>query len=222
MPRSENPKNSNMKILIVDDHAIVREGLAQVLQNLSPKLQLFQAKDGAQALATLLPHQDMDLVLLDYQLPDSNGLDVLVDIGKIQPALPVLMMSGQCTAQVMRQALQLGALGFISKAAASEEFIHGVQSALQGEVVIPQALLDSGGGLEFQDFSLSPRQENVLAHLVNGLANREIAVALELSEETIKTHVSSILRYFGVQNRTQAVLAAANYAFKTRPNKVRK
>ena len=103
-----------MKILIVDDHALVREGLAQVLQNLSPDLQLLQAKDGAQALATLLPHQDMDLVLLDYQLPDSNGLDVLRDIGNIQPALPVLMMSGQCTAQVMRQALQLGALGFIS------------------------------------------------------------------------------------------------------------
>ena len=211
-----------MKILIVDDHALVREGLAQVLQNLSPDLQLLQAKDGAQALATLLPHQDIDLVLLDYQLPDSIGLDVLVDIGKIQPALPVLMMSGLCTAQVMRQALQLGALGFISKAGASEEFLHGVQSALQGEVVIPQALLDSGDGLKFQDFSLSPRQEKVLAHLVNGLTNREIAAALELSEETIKTHVSSILRYFGVQNRTQAVLAAANYSFKTRPNKVRK
>ena len=171
-----------MKILIVDDHALVREGLAQVLQNLSSDLQLLQAKDGAQALATLLPHQVIDLVLLDYQLPDSNGLDVLVDIGKIQPALPVLMMSGQCTAQVMRQALQLGALGFISKAGASEEFLHGVQSALQGEKVIPQALLDSGGGLEFQDFSLSPRQEHVLAHLVNGLMNREIAAALELSE----------------------------------------
>ena len=211
-----------MKILIVDDHALVREGLAQVLQNLSPDLQLLQAKDGAQALATLLPHQDMDLVLLDYQLPDSNGLDVLRDIGNIQPALPVLMMSGQCTEQVMRQALQLGALGFISKAGASEEFLHGVQRALQGEVVIPQALLESGGGLEFQDFSLSPRQEHVLAHLVNGLTNREVATALALSEETIKTHVSSILRYFGVQNRTQAVLAAANYAFKTRPNKVRK
>ena len=211
-----------MKILIVDDHALVREGLAQVLQNLSPDLQLLQAKDGAQALATLLPHQDMDLVLLDYQLPDSNGLDVLRDIGNIQPALPVLMMSGQCTEQVMRQALQLGALGFISKAGASEEFLHGVQRALQGEVVIPQALLESGGGLEFQDFSLSPRQEHVLAHLVNGLTNREIATTLALSEETIKTHVSSILRYFGVQNRTQAVLAAANYAFKTRPNKVRK
>ena len=222
MPRSENPKNSNMKILIVDDHAIVREGLAQVLQNLSPDLQLLQAKDGAQALATLLPHQDMDLVLLDYQLPDSNGLDVLRDIGNIQPALPVLVMSGQCTAQVMRQALQLGALGFISKAGASEEFLHGVQRALQGEVVIPQALFESGGGLEFQDFSLSPRQEHVLAHLVNGFTNREIATTLALSEETIKTHVSSILRYFGVQNRTQAVLAAANYAFKTRPNKVRK
>jgi DNA-binding NarL/FixJ family response regulator len=121
----------------------------------------------------------------------------------------------------MRQALQLGALGFLSKAAASEEFLLGVQNALKGEVVIPQALLDSRGGPKFQDFFLSPRQERVLAHLVNGLTNREIAAALHVSEETIKTHMSSILRYFDVQNRTQAVVAAANYDFKTRVNKVR-
>lgn len=210
-----------MKILIVDDHALVREGLAQALQNLSPDLQLLEARDGAQALAMLTPHPDMDLVLLDYHLPDSKGLEVLVEIERVQPTLPVLMMSGLCTPQVMRQALQLGALGFLSKAAASEEFLLGVQNALKGEVVIPQALLDSRGGPKFQDFFLSPRQERVLAHLVNGLTNREIAAALHVSEETIKTHMSSILRYFDVQNRTQAVVAAANYDFKTRVNKVR-
>ena len=214
-------KNRTMKILIVDDHALVREGLAQALQNLSPDLQLLEARDGAQALAMLTPHPDMDLVLLDYHLPDSKGLEVLVEIERVQPTLPVLMMSGLCTAQVMRQALQLGALGFLSKAAASEEFLLGVQNALKGEVVIPQALLDSRGGPQFQDFFLSPRQERVLAHLVNGLTNREIAAALHVSEETIKTHMSSILRYFDVQNRTQAVVAAANYDFKTRVNKVR-
>jgi DNA-binding NarL/FixJ family response regulator len=214
-------KNRIMKILIVDDHALVREGLAQALQNLSPDLQLLEATDGAQALATLTPHPDMDLVLLDYHLPDSKGLEVLVEIGRVRPTLPVLMMSGLCTPQVMRQALQLGALGFLSKAAASEEFLLGVQNALKGEVVIPQALLDSRGGPQFQDFFLSPRQERVLAHLVNGLTNREIAAALHVSEETIKTHMRSILRYFDVQNRTQAVVAAANYDFKTRVNKVR-
>lgn len=210
-----------MKILIVDDHALVREGLAQVLQQISPALHLLQATHGAQALAWLLAHQDIDLVLLDYHLPDSNGLEVLVEMGKVQPALPVLMMSGLCTAQVMRQALQLGALGFLSKAASSEEFLEGVQSALKGEVVVPQVLLNSSGSLAFQTLFLSPRQENVLAHLVNGLTNREIAVALNVSEETIKTHVGTILRYFDVQNRTQAVVAAANYAFKTRPSAVR-
>ena len=214
-------KNRTMKILIVDDHALVRQGLAQALQNLSPDLQLLEARDGAQALAMLTPHPDMDLVLLDYHLPDSKGLEVLVEIERVQPTLPVLMMSGLCTPQVMRQALQLGALGFLSKAAASEEFLLGVQNALKGEVVIPQALLDSRGGPKFQDFFLSPRQERVLAHLVNGLTNREIAAALHVSEETIKTHMSSILRYFDVQNRTQAVVAAANYDFKTRINKVR-
>jgi DNA-binding NarL/FixJ family response regulator len=214
-------KNRTMKILIVDDHALVRQGLAQALQNLSPDLQLLEARDGAQALAMLTPHPDMDLVLLDYHLPDSKGLEVLVEIERVQPTLPVLMMSGLCTPQVMRQALQLGALGFLSKAAASEEFLLGVQNALKGEVVIPQALLDSRGGPKFQDFFLSPRQERVLAHLVNGLTNREIAAALNVSEETIKTHMSSILRYFDVQNRTQAVVAAANYDFKTRVNKVR-
>jgi DNA-binding NarL/FixJ family response regulator len=214
-------KNRTMKILIVDDHALVRQGLAQALQNLSPDLQLLEARDGAQALAMLTPHPDMDLVLLDYHLPDSKGLEVLVEIERVQPTLPVLMMSGLCTPQVMRQALQLGALGFLSKAAASEEFLLGVQNALKGEVVIPQALLDSRGGPKFQDFFLSPRQERVLAHLVNGLTNREIAAALHVSEETIKTHMSSILRYFDVQNRTQAVVAAANYDFKTRVNKVR-
>jgi DNA-binding NarL/FixJ family response regulator len=214
-------KNRTMKILIVDDHALVREGLAQALQNLSPDLQLLEARDGAQALAMLTPHPDMDLVLLDYHLPDSKGLEVLVEIERVQPTLPVLMMSGLCTPQVMRQALQLGALGFLSKAAASEEFLLGVQNALKGEVVIPQALLDSRGGPKFQDFFLSPRQERVLAHLVNGLTNREIAAALHVSEETIKTHMSSILRYFDVQNRTQAVVAAANYDFKTRVNKAR-
>jgi DNA-binding NarL/FixJ family response regulator len=214
-------KNRTMKILIVDDHALVRQGLAQALQNLSPDLQLLEARDGAQALAMLTPHPDMDLVLLDYHLPDSKGLEVLVEIERVQPTLPVLMMSGLCTPQVMRQALQLGALGFLSKAAASEEFLLGVQNALKGEVVIPQALLDSRGGPKFQDFFLSPRQERVLAHLVNGLTNREIAAALHVSEETIKTHMSSILRYFDVQNRTQAVVAAANYDFKTRVNKAR-
>ncbi len=210
-----------LKILVVDDHALVREGLAQVLAGIHPQLTLLHAATGADAIATLLPHRNIDLVLLDYHLPDMTGLEVLRQLGRIQPSLVVLMISGSTTLQIIQQALNAGAAGFVTKSGDTEELLSAIQQVIQGEIYIPhelRAIHRSGklGGHGVAN-SLSRRQEQVLRGIMNGQSNRDIAAELDLSEETVKTHVSAILRYFNAENRTQAAVAAAEYAYSSGP-----
>lgn len=208
-----------MKVLIVDDHALMREGLAQLLAVMYPDLALLHASNGAQAIALLLPHRDIDLVLLDYQLPDMTGLDVLRQLGKIQPELTVLVISGSLNPHLMQQTLSAGACGFVQKSGNAQELIKAIDLVLKGGVYLPpelQALKDSGSSSGTN--TLSPRQETVLHRLMDGQSNREIAQELDLSEETVKTHVSAILRYFNAENRTQAALAALEFGFRS-PNR---
>ena len=206
-----------MKILIVDDHALVREGLGQVLAGLHPDLELLQAGTGATAIDMLLPHRNIDLVLLDYHLPDMNGLEVLRQMGRIQPALVVLMISGSTTLQLIQMALKDGAAGFVTKTGNTDDLIEAIDQVLKGEIYLPRELrpLAAQGRKTFGP-SLSRRQEAVLRGLMDGHTNREIANQLLVSEETVKSHVSAILRYFDADNRTQVVRLAANYAFSAR------
>lgn len=209
-----------MKVLIVDDHALMREGLAQLLAVMYPDLALLHASNGAQAIALLLPHRDIDLVLLDYQLPDMTGLDVLRQLGKIQPELAVLVISGSLNPHLMQQTLSAGACGFVQKSGNAQELIKAIDLVQKGGVYLPpqlQALKDSGSSSSGTN-TLSPRQETVLHRLMDGQSNREIAQELDLSEETVKTHVSAILRYFNAENRTQAALAALEFGFRS-PNR---
>jgi DNA-binding NarL/FixJ family response regulator len=208
-----------MKILIVDDHALMREGLGQLLAGMCQDLTLLHAANGAQAIAMLLPHRDIDLVLLDYQLPDSTGLDVMRQFAKIQPGLTVLMISGSVNPHLMQQTLNAGACGFVQKTGSAKALVEAIDLALKGGVYVPpelQALRTSGESVGAN--ILSPRQEAVLYRLMDGQSNREIAQELELSEETVKTHVSAILRYFNAENRTQAALAALDFGFRS-PNR---
>lgn len=203
-----------MKILIVDDHALVREGLGQVLAGIYPRLELLHAGTGAGAIDMLLPHRDIDLVLLDYHLPDMNGLEVLRQMGRIQPALVVLMISGSTTLQLIQLALKNGAAGFVTKSGNTEDLLEAISQVLSGEIYVPQELRPlASAGKAALAAPLSRKQEKVLRGLMEGQTNREIAVSLSVSEETIKTHVSAILRYFHADNRTQVVRAAAQYAF---------
>ena len=210
---------TKMKILIVDDHALMREGLDQLLAGMYPDLALLHAANGAQAIAMLLPHRDIDLVLLDYQLPDMTGLDVMRQFAKIQPGLTVLMISGSVNPHLMQQTLGAGACGFVQKTGSAKGLVQAIDLALKGGVYVPpelQALRTSGSS--FGANTLSPRQETVLHRLMDGQSNREIAQELDLSEETVKTHVSAILRYFNAENRTQAALAALDFGFRS-PNR---
>ena len=199
-----------MKILVVDDHALVREGLHQVLKGLDEDICVLQAGTCAQAFTLAGEHSDIDLVLLDYQLPDMQGLTGLAVFGRQHPELPVVMLSGTADVHTMRAALQSGAAGFVSKSSMSDVLLSAVRQVLDGGVYSPPELQ----GDSAPHAPLTRRQELVLGGLLEGRTNREIGITMHLSEETIKDHVSAILRNFGVQNRTQAVLEAARRGYR--------
>ena len=142
-----------------------------------------------------------------------TGLAALETFGKRHPELPVVMLSASNDTHVMRKSLQAGASGFISKTSPSDELLRAIHLVLQGDIYWPPLLgseLIDATEEPVADFPpLTQRQEKVLERMIDGQSNREIGDALSLSEETIKSHVSAILRHFNVQNRTQAVVAAA-------------
>lgn len=202
-----------MKILVVDDHALVREGLRQVLQGLGDVVDVLEAGTCARAFELSAAHPDLDLVLLDYHLPDMSGLEALDVFSRQHPELPIVVLSGSVNPRVMRQVMDKGAAAFLTKSGRSAELLSAVQLVLDGGVYVPPALsADTGTGGATAPV-LTPRQEEVLRLLLDGYSNKEIGRQLSLSDETVKNHVTAILRGFGVQSRTQAVLAANRYGY---------
>ncbi|MFM2035481.1 MAG: hypothetical protein RL459_746 [Pseudomonadota bacterium] len=210
-----------MKILTVDDHALVREGLRQVIKSLDDDVQMLGAGNGAAALALADEHPDIDLVLLDFHLPDMNGLMVLDHLGKRHPALPVLMLSGSADLQLMREVLNKGAAGFITKSGLSDELLTAIRQVLDGDVYTPPELThaaEPGPARSLKPLdgpSLTPRQAEVLLQLMQGRSNKDISRELAMSEETVKNHVSNVLRAFEAQNRTQVVAVATRLGYHT-------
>ncbi len=204
---------------MVDDHALVREGLCQVVQGLRPDepTEVLQAADCASAFEQAKHHPDLDLVLLDYHLPDMNGLAALAILGKKHPELPVVILSGSVNPGIMQRVLALGAAGFITKSGVSDELVHALRRVLNGEIYTPAEF----AGLPFASAApdtmqppvFTARQEEVLHLLLEGCSNREISETLGLSDETIKTHVTTILRGFGVKTRMQAALEAGRWGY---------
>jgi DNA-binding NarL/FixJ family response regulator len=217
-PLPNADKEIDVKILVIDDHALVREGLHQVLKGLDEDVSVLQAGTCAQAFEQAALHPDLDLVLLDYHLPDMTGLAALDIFGKRHPELPIVMLSGSANTQIMRQVLQSGASGFVTKSTLSDELLHAVRLVLNGDVYSPRELEgrpDFAAAEPASDKApLTQRQELVLRELLDGRSNKEIGTSLNVSEETVKTHVAAILRHFDVQNRTQAVVAAARSGYR--------
>ena len=210
-----------VKILVIDDHALVREGLCQVLKGLEDNVEVLQSGTCTLGFSIAQDHPDLDLVLLDYHLPDMTGLVALQIFGMRHPELPVIMLSGSANMQIVRHVLQAGASGFVTKSALSDELLAAVRQVLAGGEYLPPGYEDpnlapyapSVSDTHVDRSGLTHKQELVLRQLLDGRSNREIASTLSLSEETVKTHVASILRHFDVQNRTQAVVAAARSGY---------
>lgn len=210
-----------LKILVIDDHALVREGLCQVLKGLEESVEVLQAGTCTQGFAIAAEHPDLDLVLLDYHLPDMTGLVALGVFGMRHPELPIVMLSGSANMQIMQHVLQAGASGFVTKSGLSDELLLAVRQVLDGGEYLPTGFDETGStpaALEGDiKVALTHRQDLVLRELLDGRSNREIADTLSISEETVKSHVAAILRHFDVQNRTQAVVAAARSGYSAAP-----
>lgn len=207
-----------MKILVVDDHALVREGLRQVLKGLDEDVEVLEAGTCERAFALADEHADLDLLMLDYHLPDMDGLEALDVFGERHPELPVFVLSGSTNADIVRQVLAKGAAGFMTKSGMSEELLAAVRQVLNGDMYVPAELQGHTRPVTASQISadapqFSPRQIQVLQLLLDGHSNREIGQRLYLSDETIKSHVTTILRGFGVHTRMQAVLAAGRFGY---------
>lgn len=209
-----------MKILVVDDHALVREGLRQVLKGLDHEVEVLEAGSCARAFELAVAHADLDLVLLDYHLPDMNGLEALDVFARQVPELPIVVLSGSVNPNIMRKVMNKGAAAFLTKSGMSDELLSVTRLVLAGDVYVPPELMalstsvlmdEPTANLSAPQFT--PRQEEVLYLLLDGYTNKEIGKLLSLSDETVKNHISGILRGFGVQTRTQAVLAANRHGY---------
>jgi DNA-binding NarL/FixJ family response regulator len=200
-----------MKILVIDDHALVRSGLRQVLKGLNEQVEVLEAGHCQRAFELAAEHPDLDLVLLDWHLPGIDGLQALTTFGRIVPELPVVILSGMATAQIVRKALAHGAAGFVSKSGKSYELLDAIRQVLAGGVYAPADLI--GQDTPGSQPQFTRRQQEVLNLLQKGLSNREISDTLCISDDTTKDHVVALLRGFGVKTRTQAILAASHMGY---------
>ena len=205
-----------MKLLIVDDHAILREGLAAILRLAGPDTEVLQAGDGAEGLRIADAHLDLDAVFLDLQMPGVDGMAAVPEFGRRRPELPVIVLSSSEDPQDVRRALALGALGYVPKSAPPQTLLSALQLVLSGNIYVPPLMLNAaaagtrpaGANGAADRASLTERQREVLRLLSDGLSNKEIGRALGLSDKTVKAHVTAIFRTLDVVNRTQAASAA--------------
>ncbi len=214
-----------MRILLVDDHDLFREGLKYLLPVLDDKVQYFEAGSLEAALAFADEDAPIDLVLLDYYLPGVNGLEALGKCRERFESATLVVLSGEEDARIIRSLVEHGAAGFIPKSSSREELISALKLVLAGGTYLPRIALGplpvasrAGPGLGLGQgqeshsdipMRLSRRQFEVLMKAVQGKSNKVIAKELEISDHTVKAHLSVAFKTLGVQNRTEAVYAAA-------------
>jgi DNA-binding NarL/FixJ family response regulator len=211
-----------MKILVVDDHPLIREALREVLKALDAQIVLVEASSCAEGLAAAHVHPDLGLVLLDLTLPDNSGFDALAQFRAEHPGVPVVMLSATDETQTVTHALDAGAMGFIPKTSSTQLLVSALRLVLSGGVYLPPEVLRHSGGapaalyhagssaasaMTYREIGLTERQAQVLSLMVQGKPNKLICRDLKLAEGTVKIHVTAVLKALGVANRTQAVIA---------------
>lgn len=224
-----------MKILIVDDHPLIREALRHVLTMLDDQLELIEAQNCAEAMTVAAANPALDLVLLDLGLPDADGITALTQMRERYPATPVVVLSATEQPAMVTRAIDAGAMGFIPKTSSNQLLLNALRLVLSGGVYLPVEVLRQqqdapapvsqhaatagagGAAASPRDSGLTARQTEVLALMVQGKPNKLICRDLNLAEGTVKIHVTAILKALGVANRTQAVIAVGRLGWQLNP-----
>jgi len=205
-----------LRILVIEDHALVREGLLlalKALEEADATAEIIGARDADEATQLLEANDDFDLALLDLMLPGTGGLAFLGVMRKRFPHVPVVILSALDDADTVLKAIRGGAAGFVSKASQTDVLLGALREVLNGEIWLPPEYRELTGKRKraktvAERYGLTRSQARVLELLAEGKTNRDIAEMLDVTEGTVKIHVSAIFKSLGVNNRSQALLVA--------------
>lgn len=219
-----------MKVLVVDDHALIRHALLGVLAELRPGVGVLEAADCKQALALVATHADLELIFLDLGLPDGDGFELLKNLRADYPAVGVVVLSATKDRDSVTRALRQGAVGFIPKSGTRPVMLGAIQLILAGGIYVPPEVLDPAGtaqpfppavqpravadAVSPSELGLTARQIDVLALMLQGKSNKAICRELDIAEQTVKTYVTAVLKALSVTNRTEVVIAANERGWK--------
>ncbi|MCE8012033.1 response regulator [Billgrantia desiderata] len=211
------------KILIADDHPLFREAIARVVGDGFPGSELLETADLEATLAVTADEEDLDLILLDLNMPGMSGLTGLLQLRNEAPTIPVAIISAEEDKNVMLQAVSCGAVGFLTKSSPKEQLIKAIAQILEGNIYLPSEIMRASAARAHEPNersisaeqleTLTRKQIQVLERMTRGESNKMIAYNLNIAETTVKAHVSAILRKLGVSNRVQAILSASDIDF---------
>jgi DNA-binding NarL/FixJ family response regulator len=208
-------ETADMKVLLVDDHVLFRQGMQLLLERLSPTIQIFEAGDLPSAIALAQSHPNLDMVFFDLGLPQVSGLEGLIAFKQAHESLPVVVLSGLSDKQTVLDALHQGAMGFIPKTASMTALEGALKAVVSNRIYLPSTALEatdrpaSLSGSPHQsitDLPLTDRQKQVFKLILQGKPNKVIARDLGVAESTIKSHVKPILQALNVTSRVQAIV----------------
>lgn len=199
-----------MKVLLADDHDLVRDGLMALITRDDPSIEVEGAQDLEEALGKL-DRADYDVVLLDLRMPGMQGLDGVRRVADAHPSLPIILMSGAISQPDVDAAYRLGIRGFFPKTLAGKALVNALRLVVAGERYIPEMLVHRAR--EASEAAscitqLSPRETQVLQCLSHGASNKEIAQSLSIQETTVKLHLRNLAEKLGARNRTEIVVRA--------------
>ncbi|MGB1261445.1 MAG: response regulator transcription factor [Cognaticolwellia sp.] len=200
---------SRTKIIIADDHPLFRQALSLTLQSNFVQSILLEVDTIADLEQALQSTTDVELILLDLDIPGAQGFNTLITIRRLYPEIAVVVISGFEEPETIQKAMNLGAAGFIPKSTPVPKMMIAIEEVFKGKLWTPEGDFDpSANQLEQDDkiATLTPQQHKILLMFADGLLNKQIAYELNLSESTIKSHASTIFLKLGVKNRTQAVI----------------
>ena len=208
--------NQAIRLLIVDDHAVVRKGLSAMIESEDDLELVAEAKDGVEGVEMALQH-DPDVILMDLVMPNMNGIEAIIEIKKHKPEAHILVITSFAEDDQVFPAIKAGALGYLLKDSSPEDLLNAIREINRGEAslhptiahkLILELKQDKKPPETPSSQPLTPRELEVLGLIARGLSNQDVAEALFVSETTIRFHVSNILGKLHLANRTQAVLYA--------------